>query len=105
MADLNTPQPGTEASNPIDAAKVAPSQTTFGFSGFTLPTPKWANAAFDIFFIIATAFLSWIVADQIFPKDTTQHIIYFFSLFLFPVVKGISKMFGVKTEQPQSVNS
>lgn len=95
MADQTTLQPGTEASNPDDAKKVAPSSTTFGLSGFTLPTPRWANAAFDIFLIVVTSFLSWIVGDQVFDKTTTQHIVYFFTLFALPIVKGVSKMFGV----------
>lgn len=93
--DTTTPQPGTEAANPTDASKVSASTTSFGFASVSLPTPKWANSAFDIYLIVTTSFLAWIVADSIFPKEPTQHIFYFFTLFLTPVVKGVSKMFGV----------
>lgn len=97
MAD-ETPLPGTEPANTPDANKVAPSSTSFGFSSVSLPTPKWANAAFDLYLIVATAFCAWIVADTIFDKVVTQHIIYFFTFFLTPIVKGVSKMFGVKVD-------
>jgi len=94
MAD--EPQiPGTEPANIIDARNVTPSETMFGFSGFTLPTPKWANAAFDVYLIITTAFLSWIVATGLFNPQTTKEIVYFITLLCNPIVKGLSKMFGV----------
>jgi hypothetical protein len=93
-----TLQPGTEPANPLDANKVAASTTSFGFSSVSLPTPKWANAAFDIYLIVITSFLAWIVADNIFSKEVTQHIFYFFTLFLTPIIKGLSKMFGVKVD-------
>lgn len=98
MADETTPQPGTEAGNPGDASKVAPSTTTFGFSSVSLPTPKWANAAFDIYLVVVTSLLAWIVSDNVFDKELTQHIFYFLTLFLTPVIKGISKMFGVAVD-------
>jgi hypothetical protein len=98
MADEQTPQPGTEAANPSDAAKVIPSATTFGFSSVSLPTPKWANSAFDIYLIVTTSFLAWIVADSVFDKELTQHMVYFLTFFLTPIVKGISKMFGVAVD-------
>jgi len=91
-----TPLPGTEPANTQDAKKVDPTTTTFGLAAVSLPTPKWANAAFDIYLIVTTSFLAWIVADKIFNTEFTQHIFYFFTLFATPVVKGISKMFGVK---------
>ena len=99
MADTTTPQPGTEAGNEQDAKKVAQSSTSFGFSSVSLPTPKWANSAFDIYLIVVTSFLAWIVADTIFPKDITQHIVYLFTFLLTPIIKGISKMFGVKIDE------
>jgi|GEM_PF-5243655 hypothetical protein len=101
MADQITPQPGTEASNPIDAAKVAPSTTSFGFSSVSLPTPKWANAAFDYYFIVTTAFLGWMAADSLFTPIVTKHLFYFITLLLTPMVKGLSKMFGVKIDNQQ----
>lgn len=93
-----TQTPGTEPANQIDAAKVTPSTTTFGFSAISLPTPKWAAAAFDMYLILYTAFLAWIVADSVFDKELTQHIFYFLTLFLTPVIKGVSKMFGVAVD-------
>lgn len=99
MADQTTPQPGTEASNPNDAAKVAPSSTSFGFASVSLPTPKWASAAFDIYLIVITSFLAWIASDSVFGSEITKHIFYFITLFLTPIVKGISKMFGVKVDE------
>lgn len=98
MADTQTPQPGTEAANPVDASKVAASKTSFGLTSFTLPTPRWANSAFDIYLIITTSFLGWIAADAVFAPDVTKHIFYFLTLFLTPIIKGISKMFGVKVD-------
>jgi hypothetical protein len=99
MADETTPQPGTESANLQDALKVDASKTTFGFASVSLPTPKWANAAFDVYLIITTSFLAWIVADNVFSKEWTQHIFYFLTLFTTPIVKGISKMFGVAVDQ------
>lgn len=100
MADSEaTPQPGTEPNNPIDAKNTEPVKTTFGFSSFTLPTPKWANAAFDIYFIVSTAFLSWVVATKLFNTSNTQEAVYFITLLLNPIVKGLSKMFGVQIQE------
>lgn len=87
--------PGTEPANQVDAKKVAPSGTTFGFNAVSLPTPKGVNAAFDIYLIVTTSFLGWIVATSLFEEQTTKEIVYFITLFATPVVKGISKMFGV----------
>jgi len=98
MAD-QTPTPGTEPANQTDANKVTPSTTTFGFSSVSLPTPKWASAMFDLYLIVSTALVAWIIADDIFPKEVTEHIVYFITLFLTPVVKGISKMFGVAVDK------
>jgi len=98
MADTTTPQPGTEASNPTDASKVAATSTTFGLSSFSLPTPKWANSAFDIYLIVTTSFLGWMAADSLFGPTTTKHIFYFLTLLLTPIIKGVSKMFGVKVD-------
>lgn len=92
--------PGTEPANAQDAKTVSPSTTTFGLESAHLPTPKWAQSGFDIYLIVATSLLAWIVADEIFPKPLTQHIFYFFTLFLTPVLKGISKLFGVKVVDP-----
>lgn len=92
--------PGTEPANTHDAKKIDSTATTFGFDGVALPTPKWANAAFDTYLIVITSFLAWVVADNVFDKAFTQHVFYFFTLFLTPVVKGISKMFGVKVDDP-----
>lgn len=98
MAD-QTPTPGTEPANGTDAGKVTPSETTFGFSSFTLPTPRWAEAMFDIYLIITTAFLGWIAATHLFVPDTVQEIILFITLLITPIVKGLSKLFGVKVQQ------
>jgi hypothetical protein len=102
MPDLTTPQPGTEAANPLDASKVESSVTSFGFSSYALPTPKWANAAFDIYLIITTSFLAYIAADNVFGPELTKHIFYFLTLLLTPIVKGVSKMFGVKVDDSKN---
>lgn len=88
--------PGTEPENQQDAKVVEPTKTSFGLSSFSLPTPKWAHSAFDIYLILTTAFLSWIVATKLFDPSRTQEIVYFITLFLTPVVKGLSKLFGVQ---------
>lgn len=92
--------PGTEPANTEDAKIVSPSTMTFGLEGAHLPTPKWAQAGFDIYLIVSVSLLAWLVADEVFSKVFTQHLFYFITLFLTPVLKGVSKLFGVKITDP-----
>lgn len=91
-----TPLPGTEPANTQDAKKTDPVTTSFGLSSFNLPTPKALEAAFDIYLIVTTAFLSWIAATGLFNPTTTKEIVYIITLLITPIVKGLSKLFGVK---------
>lgn len=101
MAEETQPAlPGTEPANSQDAKTVTPSATTFGLDGAHLPTPKWAQAGFDIYLIVATAFLGWIIATGLFSPQVVKEIVYFITLFLTPVLKGLSKLFGVKIVEP-----
>ena len=94
--------PGIDPENTDDSKVVDPVKTTFGLSSFSLPTPKFAHAAFDLYLIITTAFLGWIVATKLFNPTNTQEIVYFITLFLTPVVKGVSKLFGVSVDTKSS---
>lgn len=97
MADI--PQiPGTEPANEIDAKKVVPSVTTFGFGSFALPTPKYAEAAFDVYLIVSTAFLGYIAATGLFSPEFVKEATYLIVLLITPIVKGISKLFGIKVD-------
>ena len=97
MAD-QIPLPGTEPANLTDAKKVEPSTTSFGFSSISLPTPKFASAIFDYYLIFSTAFLGWMAADSLFNPTITKHLFYIITLLITPIVKGLTKMWGVKVD-------
>lgn len=95
MAEI-TPQPGTEPNNIPDAEVTAPVKTTFGFASYGLPTPKWASAVFDLYFIVSKALIGWLAATKLLPMTDIVEATFFVTLFLDPIVKGMTKMFGVQ---------
>jgi hypothetical protein len=90
-------QPGPEPNTIVvpDAKLTGETTTTFGLSSYNKPSPEWARNVFDLYFILSKAFIGWMGYTHMIPQSLMYEILGIVSLLLDPIVRGLTKMFGV----------
>lgn len=90
-------QPGAEPNTIVvpDAKVTSATTTTFGLSSYNKPSPEWAKNIFDLYFILSKALVGWMGYTRLIPQHSMYEILGSISLLLDPIVRGLTKMFGV----------
>lgn len=81
---------------------MAQTKFTFGTEGYSLPTPNWAGAVFELYFYISKALVAWLAATHLVSVATVTEITFFVLLFLDPVLRKLTKMCGLKVIEPET---